>query len=241
MTLATTEPDYARDLTDRIKIAVEGTWELIKEAYVSRAWEALGYRSWDDYCTREFGTSRLRLPREERQEVVASLRESGLSIRAIAAATGDSVGTVHDALGSGVQDRTPDPDPAPFDPQPIADELAAFDATYDDDGDDDPPLTQDECEALADPDDLDDEPAPRVTGTDGRSYPATRPKKSNRKPITDSFWTATYDLGKKVNTLTNLAADDRFTKNADQIRDRNLNDLIRARDALQCVIDQLTN
>jgi len=36
----------------------------------------------------------LRLPREERSEVVASLRESGLSLRAIAAATGDSEPTV---------------------------------------------------------------------------------------------------------------------------------------------------
>jgi hypothetical protein len=61
----------ARALTDRIKVAVEATWHLVIEAYQARAWVALGYSSWDDYCTREFGTSRLRLPREERQEVVA--------------------------------------------------------------------------------------------------------------------------------------------------------------------------
>src|SRR5215216_3519844 len=100
--------EEARHLTDRIKVGVEAIWQLIKQAYTLRAWDALGYQSWDDYCTREFGTSRLRLPREERSEVVASLRESGLSIRAIAAATGDSVGTVHEALNSGVQNRTPD-------------------------------------------------------------------------------------------------------------------------------------
>ncbi|MBD8057221.1 hypothetical protein ICV35_26655 [Rhodococcus ruber] len=40
--------------------------------------------------------------------VVSSLRESGLSIRAIAAATGDSVGTIHAEL-SVVQNRTPAP------------------------------------------------------------------------------------------------------------------------------------
>lgn len=88
----------ARALTDRIKIAVEGTWQLIQEAYLSRAWAALGYASWDEYCTREFGTSRLRLPREERQEVVASLRDSGLSTRAIAAAAGLARNTVRDDL-----------------------------------------------------------------------------------------------------------------------------------------------
>ena len=67
----------ARALTDRIKVGVEAVWELITQAYVQRAWDALGYSSWDDYCTREFGTSRLRLRREERAEVVASLRDQG--------------------------------------------------------------------------------------------------------------------------------------------------------------------
>lgn len=96
----------ARELTDRIKVAVEGSWLLIKQAYETRAWSALGYASWDDYCTREFGSSRLRLPREERQEVVASLRESGLSVRAIASATGISTGSVENDL-RGVQICTP--------------------------------------------------------------------------------------------------------------------------------------
>lgn len=87
-------PESARRLTDRIKVAVEGTWQLIQEAYVSRAWAALGYASWDEYCTHEFDTSRLALPREERREIVASLRESGLSTRAIGAAVGISEATV---------------------------------------------------------------------------------------------------------------------------------------------------
>ncbi|WP_156664677.1 hypothetical protein [Mycobacterium sp. 852002-51057_SCH5723018] len=55
--------------------------ELITQAYMHRAWDALGYSSWDDYCIREFGTTRLRLPREERAEVVTSLRESGLRLK----------------------------------------------------------------------------------------------------------------------------------------------------------------
>jgi hypothetical protein len=92
--LALPTEQQARALTDRIKVAVEGTWLLIQEAYTSRAWAALGYDTWDAYCSAEFGTARLRLPREERQEVVASLRESGLSVRAIASATGSSIGTV---------------------------------------------------------------------------------------------------------------------------------------------------
>lgn len=82
--------EEARALTDRIKIAVEGTWQLIREAYTSRTWAVLGYDSWDAYCATEFGETRLKIPREERQEVAASLRDSGLSMRAIGAATGVS-------------------------------------------------------------------------------------------------------------------------------------------------------
>lgn len=100
--------DEARHLTERIKVLVEGAWDLIKQAYEERAWAALGYPSWDDYCSREFGTSRLRLPREERQEVVLSLRESGMSTRAIAAATGQSKSQVDRDL-AGVPNGTPAP------------------------------------------------------------------------------------------------------------------------------------
>ena len=86
--------EQARALTDRIRVAVEGTWHLITEAYTTRAWAVLGYATWDAYCAAEFGNTRLRLPLEERQEVVASLRDSGLSVRAIASATGVGYGTV---------------------------------------------------------------------------------------------------------------------------------------------------
>lgn len=71
---------------------------------------------------------RLRLPREDRQEVVASLRESGLSTRAIASATGLSQSTVARATESddsvaeitGLNGKTyaasrPTAEPNPFD------------------------------------------------------------------------------------------------------------------------------
>jgi protein gp37 len=96
-------PEAARRLTDRIKVAVEGTWQLIQEAYLTRAWAALGYATWDDYMTREFGASRLSLPREERAETVASLRDAGLSLRAIAAAVGRDEKTVRNDLSAGAE------------------------------------------------------------------------------------------------------------------------------------------
>lgn len=146
--------DEARALTDRIKTGVEAIWELIKQAYEIRAWAALGYSSWDDYCTREFGTSRLRLPREERQEVVASLRESGLSTRAIAAATGTNQSTI-------VRDQQRDAFASP-------------------DGDDDIP-------------DDDSDSQPRVTGTDGASYPPSSPRRQPSEAVTD-FLDSDQDL-----------------------------------------------
>jgi len=106
LTVTTLDAAEARRLTDDIKGFVTFTWDLVQEAYVGRAWVALGYSSWDDYCELEFGTSRLRLPREERSEVVASLHEAGLSVRAIAAATGSSKSTVAREL-SPVPNGTP--------------------------------------------------------------------------------------------------------------------------------------
>ncbi|MFC9768007.1 hypothetical protein [Rhodococcus jostii] len=84
----------ARLLTDAIKGTSNGLWALISKAYHRRAPAALGYVSWDAYCDSEFESCRIRIPREEREMVVSSLRDSGLSIRAIASATGSSVGTI---------------------------------------------------------------------------------------------------------------------------------------------------
>lgn len=144
--LAGMSPEDARELTDRIKVGVGAVWELVKTAYQGGAHRALGYASWDDYCTREFGTSRIRLPKEERQEVVASLRESGLSTRAIAAATGVNRETVMRDLDEVVGNQPPDSEHT-FTPVDIDPETG---------------------EVLRD-----EEPEPeRVTGIDGKSYPA---------------------------------------------------------------------
>ncbi len=97
----------ARALTDRLRQSAEHTWDLVVEAYTGRAWAALGYGSWDAYCSAEFGSLRLRLPPEERAGITASLRDAGLSVRAIAAATGTSKSTVSRAL-SGVPNGTPE-------------------------------------------------------------------------------------------------------------------------------------
>ena len=86
--------DVARDLTNQIRKALEFTWDLVIQAYQGRAWLALGYKTWNDYCVKEFGNQHIAIPREDRNEVVGSLRDAGLSTRAIVDATGLSKGTV---------------------------------------------------------------------------------------------------------------------------------------------------
>jgi hypothetical protein len=90
--------DEAVLLTNQIQKSITLAWELIVRAYQGRAWQALGYASWDAYCRGEFGHARLALPAEERRERVMSLREHGLSTRAIAAATGVADKTVRNDL-----------------------------------------------------------------------------------------------------------------------------------------------
>lgn len=149
----TADPEYARDLTDRIKVAVEGTWQLIVESAEIEAWSLLGYPTWDEYVQREFATAQLVLPREHRQEVVGSLHDRGLSIRRIAAITNVPVMTVQNELAR-VRTRTPDP--------VITEALSELAGSE--------PITYDEKHAT------------HVTGRDGKQYAATRPTRSEPVP-----------------------------------------------------------
>lgn len=103
----------ARELTDKIRRTLDFTWDMVAMAYKGQAWSVLGYASWDEYCTREFGSQRIAIPREERQEIVSSLREAGLSIRAISTVANVSYGTVRNELSksneeSGEQNCSPE-------------------------------------------------------------------------------------------------------------------------------------
>lgn len=239
----------ARELTDRIKVGVDAIWDLIKQAYTSRAWSVLGYSSWDDYCTREFGTSRIRLPREERQEVVASMREIGMSTRAIASATGDSVGTVHAESRRCSELNTSHEAPAPItgtDGKTYAvrhnavveakDELSAIDIETS------PDEYRDKFSDLVDAEGARREIAPGFTADELDALnitPAPEPSAPRRRPITESFDSATYELKRAVERVARLAEDDRLEKNKDQIAGANLSDLIRVRDSINGVINTL--
>lgn len=99
--------DQARALTDRIRGQVADLLPLIREAYVRRADQALGYASWTAYCDTELRGLRMRL--EERQAATAELRAAGMSTRAIAGAVGSSDATVRrDLRASGATDDAPE-------------------------------------------------------------------------------------------------------------------------------------
>lgn len=108
----------ARHLTDQLRQSLTISWELLTEAYTGRVWLSLGYESWNDYTTAELGEVRLRLPRDERQQVVASLTEAGMSTRAIGAALG-----VHHDTVSDDRRRVGNPTPAdePIDAEVVED------------------------------------------------------------------------------------------------------------------------
>lgn len=94
----------ARELVDKIRDAVSVAAGAITEAYRGRAWEALGYESWDALCDAEFGGVRVRIPREERRELVGQLRQEGMSTTAIGIALGISDETARrDASSTNVE------------------------------------------------------------------------------------------------------------------------------------------
>ncbi len=174
------EPAEARRLTDRIKVAVGVAWELVIEAHQRRAWTALGHASWDAYCSAEFGHLHLRLPAEDRRETVRSLREAGLSIRAIAAATGEGYGTTQRALardpnGSPVEEagcpapHVAEPGGAGWQPGAAIENDEQLHASWDG------PDEQVGRTAPA------PEPERRVTGTDGKSYPSATPRPEDKR------------------------------------------------------------
>lgn len=226
-------PEAARDLTDKIKLTVEGAWQLIKQAYETRAWASLGYSSWDDYCTREFGHVRLRLPREDRQETIVSLRDAGLSIRAISVATGNSKTTIQKDLGQvsrigtpgehatqqgggddgtaseGDAGRTPDGEGRKA---PTSDTADPGDGSH---GHDvgrpvpEPPPTRPDAQP---------DPEPRITGTDGKTYKSTAQKQTPRRAsLPEAAEKAGWELRRATERLERIRGDDRFASNKEQV------------------------
>ena len=229
----------ARELTDRIKVGVEAIWELVKQAYQARAWVALGYDSWDDYCTREFGTSRIRLPREERQEVVASMREIGMSTRAIASATGISQKTASRELAAaresndspvpvtGTDGKTYAPRPQPqSEPEPELPQATALPQSDLDELNAEPPTWQ---------------PAGHLRDTDLNDLKKekTQHDQPRSEAITNQFTSAISDLTRVANRFRRIADDKNFPRNKEKVAAMHRHDLNRLIGELQTIADEI--
>jgi hypothetical protein len=91
----------ATAITARIRSKMGDLMSEVAEAWIGRAWKALGYESWNEYIKSEFNHAPLHLPRDERRAVVALLRGQGMSARAIAPALGIDRATVDRDLQGG--------------------------------------------------------------------------------------------------------------------------------------------
>lgn len=254
MTTIELSANQARELTDRIKVGVEAVWELIKQAYTSRAWSVLGYSSWDDYCTREFGTSRIKLPREERQEVVASMREIGMSTRAIASATGTSKNTITEDFKQLSQTGTPRSEPAPVkgtDGKTYTPRPAPLPAAPEPSFDDDPEPPEWEDVGTIPKSRLNDAAPPRPAPRPAPGFnpgdldelntpqPTAQPPKTRPEPITSRFTSAVTDLNRVLDKFHRISTDRNFPANKNQVATLHGNDLARAISELQALADHL--
>lgn len=209
--VSTMTPDAARDLTERLRTALSVSWELVKEAHAGRAWAALGYESWDAYCEAEFdGIRSLRLPREERTEVVASLRDAGFSIRAIASVTGAATNTVMSDLKVS-QSETPDESSSPEVPSP------SVETDEGEPGGDTPAAPAPPESLAARQAAFAARAAQKVQGNDGKSYPAAKPTPPRRSALADEAATAGWKFRKAVERLERIASDDRYAANKTQV------------------------
>lgn len=255
----------ARRITGRIRTvagmvaeSMEKLVGLIREAEAGQAHIVLGYRSWTEYVEQEFTGLLLKLPQDVRREFVREIAQTGLPTRAIAAVVDVSHMTVARDLAAVTNVTTADGEIVDAEIVEVGVDRFFADATERDetfamtDGVSDEQFEMALANARAD-DDLsranvvrkvreivDPQPAPRqITGRDGKTYTAPAPRARRRRPLPDAFSTAVYDLRKRVNTLTNLVVDDRFNANKEHVATRHRGELIRARDALDQILEQL--
>lgn len=207
--LQTITADEARRLTERIRLtahsareSIEKLHALVDEAKVGNAHLALGYSSWTAYLSDVMGEEPLRLARDQRQELVGFLAGEGMSTRAIAPIVGASFKTVARDLEEGVSDDTPEP----------ADEFDGSDWI-------EPDPQEEAREAVARAFAQKDEPTPaKVTGLDGKSYTKpSAPKAPNRRALPDQARDAGQELRKATERLERLMADDRFSRNKEEV------------------------
>ncbi|HLS50048.1 MAG TPA: hypothetical protein VK024_08640 [Actinomycetaceae bacterium] len=243
--------DEARRLTEKIRLTAHTYAEArekligyVEEAKAGNAHLALGYRSWTEYLSEVLGEEPMRLARDERREVVQLLSSEGMSTRAIAPIVGASHDTVHrDLHAAPVRNLTPAPEP-PTTPEggtrsastPSVDIANVDKETGEILADGSPEIVK-----LTGPNSV-TSPGRTITGMDGKTYTRPEPRQPSapkRRPLTDQFFDAFYDLTKVTERIDRLTEDDRFPQNAEKVAAKHRSDLLRAKDLLEQVINRL--
>lgn len=178
MTTTTSSPslftlDEAQQLTEELKRAAANLIDLIGKAYTGRIWVALDYQTWEAYCREELDAC-LVFPRKDRNGMILSLRELGLSTRAIAPIVDLSKSEVHRRLS---RDGTDEGDEAEL--HSLAERRYRERLNPPEDDDDDEDVEEEDYYYDDDEDDEDEEEeegttSDKVLSLDGRERPARR-------------------------------------------------------------------
>jgi len=221
--------------------------DLITEASESHDHIALGFKSWTDYVRTEYAGLLTRLTVEDRRETVLILSRTGLSTRAIAPIVGTNHSTIVRDLQSGgadappaaskiagVPNGTPDlageSDDSPADEQEIQPDEQAFVLHFGmrpdiADGLISSGLVTNRKEFDEIADKIRDDRV--IVGLDEKRYTAKK-RKAMRRPLPTAWQDALYQLGKDVERLERLAADDRFPGHKDDLSFRSRHPLANA-------------
>lgn len=89
----------AKNITAFIRASLEDATEMLIMAWRGKVWEVLGYDSWDAWIDGEFEGIPLALPRATRKAAMVTMKDAGLTTRAIAWAIGVDQATVSRATG----------------------------------------------------------------------------------------------------------------------------------------------
>ena len=228
-TVTMTEND-ARRITERIRYtalsareSLEKLQALVTQAQEGQAHVALGYASWTAYLADVLGDQPLRLPRDQRQQLVGYLAGEGMSTRAIAPIVGVTDRQIRRDISGGTNvppAQTPSAEAA----------TTAGDAEVEGSG-----------EAVSDPPSA--PVRPTVTGLDGKTYtrPAPPERKPQRRPITDQARDAGWDLTKSVERIQRIASDDRFAPNKEVVATHLRSHLTTAVEVCQDLLDRINN
>jgi hypothetical protein len=190
--------DEARARADRIRsgMRVLAEWQTdVITAYAARDWEALGYETWDAYLDGEYGEHRVRLPREQRREIVAGMSAAGMSSRAIGSAVGSSHITVQNDLQA----------TGKFFPVDESRTVLSLDGR-----------ARPASRTTPEPNVWVEPGADEVVDAELVDEPARpEPPKAKRRPLPEAFADAGRDLARAAERLARLTDDDRFPKNRD--------------------------